>query len=149
LRWFEPAWPARLAVFNKMLLLDAGIYGFLVIRRLQHVGFDLRLRLADLRIGARELTFYAPIAIALGLALGFLHFHAYIPSVSQVLLAWLFTFFFIAVPEELFFRAGYRIFWSVALARAGRWLLRLCSSGYLTSTNAPFISTGAMSCLHC
>ena len=50
LRWFEPAWPARLAVFNKMLLLDAGIYGFLAIRRLQGVGFDLRLRLSDLRI---------------------------------------------------------------------------------------------------
>ena len=104
LRWFEPAWQTHLAVFNKMLLLDAGIYGFLVIRKLQHVGFDLRLRLADLRIGARELAFYAPIAIALGLALGFLHFHAYIPSVSRVSLAWLFTFFFIAVPEELFFR---------------------------------------------
>src|SRR5580704_116858 len=104
LRWFEPAWPPHLAVFNKMLLLDAGIYGFLVIRKLQHVGFDLRLRLADLRIGARELAFYAPVAIALGLALGFLHFHAYIPSVSRVSLAWLFTFFFIAVPEELFFR---------------------------------------------
>ena len=104
LRWFEAAWPPRLAVFNKMLLLDAGIYGFLVIRRLQHVGFDLRLRLADLRIGGRELAFYAPIAVALGLALGFLHFHAYIPSAPQVLLAWLFTFFFIAVPEELFFR---------------------------------------------
>ena len=104
LRWFEPAWPARLSVFNKMLLLDAGIYGFLVIRRLQHVGFDLRLRLADLRIGARELAFYAPIAVALGLALGFLHLHAYIPAVSRVLAAWVFTFFFIAVPEELFFR---------------------------------------------
>src|SRR5580693_2118566 len=48
LRWFEPAWPPRLAVFNKMLLLDAGIYGFLAIRRLEGVGFDLRLRLADL-----------------------------------------------------------------------------------------------------
>ena len=104
LRWFEPAWPPHLAVFNKMLLLDAGIYGFLVIRKLQHVGFDLRLRLDDFRIGARELAFFAPIAIALGLALGFLHFHAYVPSVSQVLLAWIFTFFFIAVPEELFFR---------------------------------------------
>jgi uncharacterized protein len=84
--------------------LDAGIYGFLAIRRLQHVGFDLRLRLADLRIGGRELAFYAPIAVALGLALGFLHFHAYIPAVSHVLAAWIFTFFFIAVPEELFFR---------------------------------------------
>jgi hypothetical protein len=104
LRWFEPAWPPRLAVFNKMLLLDAGIYGFLATRRLQGVGFDLRLRLADLRIGGRELAFYAPIAVALGLALGFLHFHAYVPTVSHVVLGWIFTFFFIAVPEELFFR---------------------------------------------
>jgi membrane protease YdiL (CAAX protease family) len=104
LRWFEPAWPSHLAVFNKMLLLDAGIYGFLAVRKLQGVGFDLRLRLADLWIGGRELAFYAPIAIALGLSLGFLHFHAYIPTVSHVVLGWLFTFFFIAVPEELFFR---------------------------------------------
>jgi membrane protease YdiL (CAAX protease family) len=104
LRWFEPGWPPHLAVFNKMLLVDAGIYGFLAIRRLEGVGFDLRLRLTDLRIGGRELLFYAPIAIALGLLLGFLHLHAYIPTVPHVVLGWLFTFFFIAVPEELFFR---------------------------------------------
>jgi membrane protease YdiL (CAAX protease family) len=104
LRWFEPAWPPHLAVFNKILLLDAGIYGFLAIRRLQRVGFDLRLRVADLRIGLREFAFFAPIAIALGLGLGFLHFHAELPSLSRAVMAWLFTFFFIAVPEELFFR---------------------------------------------
>jgi membrane protease YdiL (CAAX protease family) len=104
LRWFESAWPARFGVFNKMLLLDAGIYGFLVVRRLEGVGFDLRLRLADVRIGLRELVFYAPIAVALGLWLGFLHFHADVPAVYRVVLAWVFTFFFIAVPEELFFR---------------------------------------------
>jgi uncharacterized protein len=104
LRWFEPAWPPHLAVFNKMLLLDAGIYGFLAVRRLEGVGFDLRLRLSDLRIGGRELAIYAPIAIVLGLWLGFLHLHAHIPTVSHVVLGWVFTFFFIAVPEELFFR---------------------------------------------
>ena len=104
LRWFEPAWPPHLAIFNKMLLLDAGIYGFLAIRTLQGVGFDLRLHLSDLRIGGRELVFYTPVAIALGLGLGFLHFHAYFPILSHVVLGWIFTFFFIAVPEELFFR---------------------------------------------
>ncbi len=104
LRWFEPAWPPHLAVFNKILLLDAGIYGFLAIRRLQGVGFDLRLRFADLRIGLREFAFFAPIAIALGLGLGFLHFHTELPSLFHAVMAWLFTFFFIAVPEELFFR---------------------------------------------
>ena len=104
LRWFEPAWPPRLAVFSKILLLDAGIYGFLAIRRLQGAGFDLRLRVADLRIGLREFAFYTPIAIALGLGIGFLHFHAELPSSSRAVMAWVFTFFFIAVPEELFFR---------------------------------------------
>ena len=104
LRWFEPAWPPHLAIFNKMLLLEAGIYGFLAIRTLEGVGFDLRLHLSDLHIGGRELVFYAPVAIALGLGLGFLHFHAYVPKLSHVVLGWIFTFFFIAVPEELFFR---------------------------------------------
>jgi membrane protease YdiL (CAAX protease family) len=104
LRWFEPAWGPRLAVFNKILLLDAGIYGFLVIRQLSRVGFDLRLRLRDLTIGLLAFTAYAPIAILLGLWLGFLHLHVTVPSIQQVLLGPLFTFFFIAVPEELFFR---------------------------------------------
>jgi len=81
LRWFEGAWPVHLAIFNKMLLLDAGIYGFVALRQLQGTGFDLRLRLRDAAIGLRELAWYTPIVGA-----------------------WLFTFFFIAVPEELFFR---------------------------------------------
>jgi membrane protease YdiL (CAAX protease family) len=104
LRWFEPAWPPHLAIFSKMLLLDGGIYGFLAIRQLEGVGFDLRLRLRDVGIGLRELAFYTPIALALGLSLGFLHFHAIWPTPGALTGAWLFTFFFIAVPEELFFR---------------------------------------------
>src|SRR3984885_10505865 len=104
LRWFEPAWAPRLAIFNKVLLLDAGIYGFLAIRQLRQVGFDLRLRLRDFRVGLLWLAVYAPIAVALGLFLGFLHFHPHMPSVWHVLLGWIFTFLFVAVPEELFFR---------------------------------------------
>jgi membrane protease YdiL (CAAX protease family) len=104
LRWFERAWPPHLAVFNKVLLLDAGIYGLLMLRQLSGVGFDLRLRPRDIAIGLSEFFFYAPIAIALGLSLGFLHLHALWPSPLQFSSAFLFTFFFIAVPEELFFR---------------------------------------------
>jgi membrane protease YdiL (CAAX protease family) len=104
LRWFEGAWPAHLAIFNKVLLLDAGIYGFLALRQLDGVGFDLRLRLRDAGIGLREWAFYTPIALALGLGLGFLHWHAVWPGLTMMAGAWIFTFFFIAVPEELFFR---------------------------------------------
>jgi uncharacterized protein len=104
LRWFERAWPPHLAVFNKMLLLDAGIYGLLILRQLDGVGFDLRLRLRDLLVGLREFIFYAPVAIALGLVIGFLHLHTSWPRVLPLTGAFVFTFFFIAVPEELFFR---------------------------------------------
>jgi len=104
LRWLEGAWPPHLAVFSKMLLLDAGIYGFLVVRELDGVGFDLRLSLRDVRIGLREFCFYTPVAIGLGLALGFLHAHAIWPKPLLLLGAFVFTFLFIAVPEELFFR---------------------------------------------
>jgi hypothetical protein len=108
LRWFERAWPAHLSLFNKVLLLDAGIYAFVGVRNLDGVGFDLRLGLRDVLIGLREFLFFFPFALGLGLALGFLHLHPFGSAVFAVLLkfagAWLFTFFFIAVPEELFFR---------------------------------------------
>ena len=45
-----------------------------------------------------------PIALALGLSLGFLHVHEVWPALTSIAFAWIFTFFFIAVPEELFFR---------------------------------------------
>ncbi len=104
LRWFESAWPAHMAIFNKILLLDAGIYGFVFVRRLEGVGFDLRLRVSDLAAGLREAAFYTPIALVLGLSLGFLHPHRTWPGLAPIAGAWLFTFFFIAAPEELFFR---------------------------------------------
>ena len=104
LRWLEPAWPRGLAALGKMLLLDAGIFGFLVVRRLEGVGFDLRLTLRDLRRGLGEYCLYAVIAIPLGLWLGFLHVHAILPSPLRAVGAFVFTFLFIAIPEELFFR---------------------------------------------
>jgi len=104
LRWFEGAWPAHLAIFNKVILLDAGIYGFVLIRQLDGTGFDLRLRLSDAAVGLGEAALYTPIALALGLGLGFLHLHELWPGWASIPIAWIFTFFFVAVPEELFFR---------------------------------------------
>lgn len=125
LRWFERAWPAHLAIFNKVLLLDAGIYTFLAVRQLEGVGFDLRLRLRDVLIGLREFVFYFPIALGLGLALGFLHLHPFGSAIGAVALkfggAWIFTFFFIAVPEELFFRGWVQNLLERPLGR--RWAL--------------------------
>jgi len=129
LRWFEGAWPPHLAIFNKILLLDAGIYGFLLIRQLDGTGFDLRLRMKDASIGLREVVFSTPIALALGLGLGFLHFHPGWPAPSQAAVAWIFTFFFIAVPEELFFRGWLQNLLEKRLGRYGGLLFTACLFG--------------------
>jgi uncharacterized protein len=105
LRWFESAWPQGWDGLGKILLVDAGLYGFLALRRLTGAGFDFHLHWSDWKTGLRELIFFAPIVIGLGLALGFIHPHRTYPSVLAAVLRWIEIFFFVAVPEELFFRA--------------------------------------------
>jgi membrane protease YdiL (CAAX protease family) len=105
LGFFKGSFPAPgLSSLPKLLFVDVGLYGYLVLRPLEGIGYDFRPRLADLRIGLREFLFYTPIAIALGFALSFLHFHATLPGPFAVAGGWLFTITFIAIPEELFFR---------------------------------------------
>jgi uncharacterized protein len=104
-RLLAGSFPHRgLGALPKFLLGDAALYAYLVIRGLDGVGYDFRGRWRDLRIGAREWIFFAPIAIGLGLALGFIRFHQVVPSAAMVGAALTVTFFFVAVPEELFFR---------------------------------------------
>ena len=93
-----------LGALPKLLLVDCALYSYLVVRRLERVGYDFRVRLRDLAIGVRECLFYAPIAILLGLLLHFLYPHTGLPAASRALGAVLITFFFVAIPEELFFR---------------------------------------------
>ena len=104
LHWMQPAWPAQVTAFNKVLLLDAGIYGFMAVRRLSGIGLNMRLRLSDLLVGLREYAIYAAIAAPFGLVLGFLHFHVAWPGAWKALGLVVFTYCFIAIPEELFFR---------------------------------------------
>jgi len=104
LRWFDGAWPTGLRALNELLLVDIGLYGFLAIRQLGGTGFDFHLRWSDWRSGLRELLFFTPLVLTLGLALGFIHPHANLPPVSTAALRWLMIFLFTAVPEELFFR---------------------------------------------
>lgn len=104
-RLLSGAWPQPgLSALPKFLLVVTALYAFLVVRRVEGVGFDFRPRWRDLAIGLREWLFFAPIAIALGLALHFLRFHPWMPSPAAFAAPWLITFFFVAIPEELFFR---------------------------------------------
>lgn len=114
-----PLWPAGLGGFPKMMMADVALYCYLVIKPLDGVGYDLAPRLADFKFGLRELVFYTPIVIPLGLALGFITIHH---APSDVFLrgpaAWVFTFIFVALPEELFFRG---LMQNLLERRLGRW----------------------------
>lgn len=103
--WLRGSFPySGLGALPKLLLVDSALYSYLVVRCLDRVGYDFRVRLRDLAVGARECLFYAPIAIGLGLLLHFLYPHSGVPAASRAAGAVLITFFFVAIPEELFFR---------------------------------------------
>jgi membrane protease YdiL (CAAX protease family) len=105
LHFFDKAWPIPgLTGLSKLVFVDAGLYGYLVIRPIGGIGFDWRPRLRDFGVGLREFLVFTPIALALGLATQFLHIHNTLGSLAQFAASWLFTIFFIAMPEELFFR---------------------------------------------
>ncbi|HEY6351559.1 MAG TPA: CPBP family intramembrane glutamic endopeptidase [Candidatus Angelobacter sp.] len=117
-RWLAGSFPhPGLSALPKLLLLDGALYAFLVVRRLEGVGYDFRARWRDLMIGIREWAFFAPIAIGLGLILGFIKFHRGMPPASQIVSALLVTFFFVAIPEEFFFRG---LLQNMLEARIGR-----------------------------
>jgi membrane protease YdiL (CAAX protease family) len=105
LPFFRDAWPvAGLSGISKLVFVDAGLFGFLVVRPIGGIGFTFRARMADLAIGLREFLFFAVVALPLGFVLTFLHFHPAGFPVGQLSSAWIFTLFFVALPEEIFFR---------------------------------------------
>src|SRR5260370_28874655 len=67
LRWFERAWPSSLTGLGKLLLVDAALYGFVVIRQLNGAGFDFHFRWSDWKTGLRELANSSPLVLAAGL----------------------------------------------------------------------------------
>ncbi len=102
---FAAAWPIPgLSGLEKFLFVDVMLYEYLVVRTNIEIGFDFRARISDFAVGLREFAFYAPFALAVGFALGFLHLHQTPGTLASFAAGWLFTLFFVALPEEIFFR---------------------------------------------
>jgi membrane protease YdiL (CAAX protease family) len=97
-------WPAGLGGFPKMMMMNVALYCYLVVKPLDGIGYDLVPKAGDVKIGLREFLFYAPFVIPLGFLMGFLHWHGAMPRLLMIPAAWVFTFIFVAMPEELFFR---------------------------------------------
>lgn len=104
-RVFTGAWPYNgLGSFPKLYLADVALYLYLVVRRLEGVGYSFVPELNDFAVGAREWLFFLPLALGLGFALHFIGFFPRHPSIGHVIGALLVVFLLTAVPEELFFR---------------------------------------------
>jgi len=102
---FDKAWVVPgFSALPKLLTVDLGLFGFLVLRPIGGIGYDFHPVRRDFGIGLREFLFFTPIALAFGLATAFLHVHPTPASPWHFAAGWIFTLFFIAVPEELFFR---------------------------------------------
>jgi len=102
---FAAAWPyPGLAGLPKLYIADLALYLYLLVRRLEDVGYSFIPSASALWTGLREWFFFLPFGIGLGFAMHFIHFHPQIPSLTAALTAILVTFLFVAVPEELFFR---------------------------------------------
>jgi CAAX protease family protein len=97
-------WPAGLGGFPKMMMANIALYGYLVIKPVDGVGYDLVPQLEDVKTGVREFLFYAPIVLTLGFLLNFIHWQGLMTHLQEFPAAWIFTFIFVALPEELFFR---------------------------------------------
>lgn len=97
-------WPGGLGGFPKMMMANVALYGYLVIKPVEGVGYELTPRLGDWKIGLREFLYYAPIVLSVGILLGFIHWQGLMAKAQQFPAAWIFTFIFVALPEELFFR---------------------------------------------
>jgi hypothetical protein len=105
LRVFSGAWPyAGLGSLPKLYLADIALYLYLIVRRIDGVGYSFIPQLDDIKVGVREWLFFLPLALGLGFATRFIWFVPRHPSIGHVAGALLITFLLTAIPEELFFR---------------------------------------------
>jgi membrane protease YdiL (CAAX protease family) len=105
LRLLSGAWPhSGLGSLPKLYLCDVALYLYLVVRKIEGVGYSFVPSVSAFRIGAREWLFFAPFAFGIGFALHFISFYPRVHSIAHIAAGILVTFLLTAVPEELFFR---------------------------------------------
>jgi membrane protease YdiL (CAAX protease family) len=97
-------WPENLYFLLPLTAVCSGVYAFVVVRRLDGVGYCLLWRKADVRTGVANWILFTLIAIPLGYALHFIRFHPNSVSWSSLGLQFVGIYLTIAVPEELMFR---------------------------------------------
>lgn len=97
-------WPFELYFFSPLFCVCVGVYGFVVVRNLEGVGYRLGFRKADVVDGVVNFAGFALLGIPLGLFLGFIHFRPQGVSPWDMAFQLFGIYLTIAIPEELLFR---------------------------------------------
>ena len=130
LRLFSGAWPyPGLGSIPKLYLADVALYVYLIVRRLDRVGYSYIPVMNDFLVGIREWAFFLPLALGLGFATGFIRFIPRHPSPLAIVGALLITFLLTAIPEELFFRGILQNLLEPRLGANGALILTACLFG--------------------
>jgi uncharacterized protein len=126
LRVLANAWPySGMAALPKLYIADLALYLYIVVRKLEGVGYSFQPTRSAVLIGLREWLFFLPIGIGLGAALHFTQFHARLPSAGGVAAGLLVTCLLVAIPEEMFFRG---ILQNLLETRSNSWIALVTAS---------------------
>lgn len=108
LQYFERFWNLPMVnpsyVLAKTLGMELALFCFVVVRRLDGVGYRFRLAGEDLTVGLIALLAFLSVGVPAALTTGFVRFEPHWAGPGKWLLSALGIFFFIAVPEEVLFR---------------------------------------------
>ena len=100
------SWPdSQLAYsLNALVGTCVGVFSFVCLRGLDHVGYEWRWQAVDWQTGWRHFLVLCPVALLLGVLSRFIEVSESFASPATLGLMALGIFIFIAVPEELLFR---------------------------------------------
>jgi uncharacterized protein len=97
-------WPQDLYFLLPLTSVCSGVYAFVVVRNLEDVGYQILWRKADVATGVAYWAAFSILAIPLGYALRFIHFHPQAVSWGTLGFQFVGIYLTIAIPEEVFFR---------------------------------------------
>ncbi|HEY6271678.1 MAG TPA: CPBP family intramembrane glutamic endopeptidase [Terriglobales bacterium] len=130
-RWLADiwTWPEELYFFLPLTAVCAGVYAFVVVRNLEDVGYRLLWRKADVVTGVGNWALFTILAIPLGYALHFIHFHPHAVAWSTLGFQFIGIYLTVAIPEELMFRGILQnlLEKTIGGGSGGRWGLLIAS----------------------
>ncbi len=90
--------------FSKLIIADLMMFLFLFVAGIKDIGYTWNLNLKDIKVALIGFIVAVLVALPISLYTDFISFHPVKLSIERVIISLMVIFFFVAVPEEFFFR---------------------------------------------